>query len=236
MTVTRDEYNALDTAFNYFNEELFDSKLSPCLITFQRRSRTRGYYSPDRFSNRNFEARADEIALNPSTFEGRTDEEILSTLVHEMVHQYQSEHGTPGRGRYHNKEWAMMMMERGLMPSDTGEPGGNMTGQSMTHYIIKDGPFQLACRRLIDRGFRLNWQDKVAFASVKVGPTGKAKTKAAKRSSKTKFTCFRCKQNAWAKQSANLLCGVCYRESGEIVRMKNGQATLDDPFSVLISQ
>ncbi len=45
-------------------------------------------------------------------------------------------------------------MERvGLMPSDTGEPGGRKVGQSMTHYIIAGGPFDMACDELLTGHF-----------------------------------------------------------------------------------
>jgi hypothetical protein len=36
-----------------------------------------------------------ELALNPNSFPGRSDEDILSTLVHEMCHNRQSSKGIP---------------------------------------------------------------------------------------------------------------------------------------------
>ena len=50
--------------------------------------------------------------MNPKYF-GKTDVWILSVLVHEMAHVWQQEHGKPGRGRYHNKEWAAKMLALG---------------------------------------------------------------------------------------------------------------------------
>ncbi len=48
-------------------------------------------------------------------------------------------------------------MERvGLMPSDTGQPGGRKVGQSMTHYIITGGAFDRACDELNARNFQLS--------------------------------------------------------------------------------
>src|SRR5262245_14971271 len=35
--------------------------------------------------------------------------QILSTLVHEMVHGEQHHYGKPSRGGYHNKQWADWM-------------------------------------------------------------------------------------------------------------------------------
>ena len=63
-------------------------------------------------SRRHAEETTDEIALNPATFHDRTAEEILSTLVHEMVHLWQHHFGTPSRASYHNREWAAKMKER----------------------------------------------------------------------------------------------------------------------------
>ena len=42
----------------------------------------------------------------------------------------------------------------------------------------------------------------------------------AKKSSKTKFTCPDCGQNAWAKPDALLICGECFDEGeGDICFM-----------------
>jgi ribosomal protein S27AE len=44
--------------------------------------------------------------------------------------------------------------------------------------------------------------------------------KAPKKSSKNKFTCPDCGQNAWAKPEAHLICGECYdEEDGKICVM-----------------
>jgi len=140
----------------------------------------------------------DEIALNPDTFENRSDTEILSTLVHEMTHLWQSHYGKKvSRKSYHNAEWAGKMELIGLMPSDTGKPGGKRTGQRMTHYIIEAGPFQVEVEKLIKSGFKLTWQCKSTEAKQK------------QPKSKIKYSCPECGQNAWAKPDAKLMCGQC---------------------------
>src|SRR5215475_5793090 len=143
-----------------------------------------------------------ELALNPDVFTGRSDELILSTLVHEMVHVWQETHGTPPRRCYHDRQWAAKMKEIGLQPSTTGEPGGKEIGQSVTHYILPDGRFALAYTELAASGFRLNWQS-VPFN----GAERKKKT-----ASKTKYTCPMCGTNAWAKPQTKLICGACYED------------------------
>src|SRR6516225_9588180 len=95
----------------------------------------------EKFSHRTGNEARSEIALNPATFRGRTDREIASTLLHEMVHLWQYYFGKPPRKGYHNREWGDKMESLGLMPSEDGQPGGKRTGQRVTHYIIEGGPF-----------------------------------------------------------------------------------------------
>ena len=198
-TVTIDAYTALEAAYDWFNTELFARALPSCLITLQRKARSRGYFANDRFEHRREGSTTDEIALNPDTFRGRSDKEILSTLVHEMVHCWQRHFGTVGRAGYHNKEWAEAMVRIGLMPSETGEAGGKTTGQSVTHYIMAGEAFDRAAEALLATGFQLRWQ---SYACDAEAAQRKAK-------SKTKFTCPGCGQNAWAKPDASLMCGDC---------------------------
>ena len=53
---------------------------------------------------------------------------------------------------YHNKEWAAKMREIGLMPTDTGQPGGKDTGQKVTHFIEPGGRFEQACTAYLATG------------------------------------------------------------------------------------
>ena len=162
QTPTHEAYGELETAFDHFNAVLFDGLLKVPMLTLQREKRTYGYCSRQRFLSRNNGNLVDEIAMNPAYFAVRSIRESLSTLVHEMVHQWQFHHGTPGRRGYHNKEWGRKMEAVGLMPSNTGKPGGMKTGEQMTHYIITDGAFDRACKTLLTRDFTLSWVDKYA--------------------------------------------------------------------------
>ena len=130
------------------------------LFTLQRERRTFGYCSRQRFVSRSSGILVDEIAMNPAYFAVRSIRQSLSTLAHEMVHQWQYHHGKPGRRGYHNLEWADKMESVGLMPSDTGLPGGKRTGEQMTHYIVDGGPFDLACAELLTKEFTLSWLDR----------------------------------------------------------------------------
>ena len=102
---------------------------------------------------------SDEIALNPRDIRTRPLINVLSTVVHEMVHLAQHHFGKPSRNGYHNRQWATAMKAIGLQPSDTGEPGGRETGQQVSHYVVPGGPFDLACQELLADGFTLPWGD-----------------------------------------------------------------------------
>jgi hypothetical protein len=91
--ITLKEYQGFQRAYDFFNRELFGGSLPQVLVTLQRHANTRGYFSPERFSGRLTEAAVHELALNPDNFTGRTDEMILSTLVHEMCHVWQQTYG-----------------------------------------------------------------------------------------------------------------------------------------------
>jgi hypothetical protein len=199
--ITITEYQGFQRAYDFFNRELFGGLLPQVLVTLQRHANTRGYFSPERFSGRLDESAVHELALNPDTFTGNTDEVILSTLVHEMAHVWQQTHGKAPRKGYHDRQWAQKMREVGLQPSSTGEEGGAETGQSMSHYIIPEGRFANAYAKLAATGFQLHWQSAPASGEGR-----------AKKSSKTKFTCPECGQNAWAKPDALLICGECFDE------------------------
>ena len=151
---TRTTYQGLTEAYDFFNERLFAGRLPRCLITMQRQKGAYGYFAGKRFGSRDGAEVTDEIALNPAHFKSRTTEESLSTLAHEMCHLQQEHFGKPGRTSYHNKEWAGMMEAIGLIPSDTGAPGGKQTGQKVSHYIAGGGRFERACRRADRAGLR----------------------------------------------------------------------------------
>jgi hypothetical protein len=206
--LTESEYRTLQDAYDFFNGALFSGKLPQVLITLQRHARARGYFSAERFQHRGpGQERIHEIALNPDGFVGRSDEKILSTLVHEMTHVWQEELGERGRGRYHNREWAQKMHSIGLMPSDTGEPGGKTTGDRVSHYILPDGLFATECCRFL-KDAHLSWESASENGEV-ANPTRSV--------TRCKFTCPICGDNLWGRAGAEPACGRCTGATGELI-------------------
>lgn len=194
---TSTTYKTLDNAYNFFNIHLFEGKLPTCLITMQRKGKARGYFCPERFEARKEDKyHTHEIALNPQYFSDRSDEEIISTLVHEMVHLWQQENGNPSRAGYHNKQWVEKMEDIGLIPSSTGEEGGAQTGHSVSHYIDEKGKYASLIPIFFEENEPLTFQDRPVMSAAK-----------AKAKNKVKYTCPECKLNAWGKPNVSLMCG-----------------------------
>jgi predicted SprT family Zn-dependent metalloprotease len=209
--LTADEYQKIQQAFNFFNCELYkDQPVPQPLITFSRRGGSFGYFSAKRFQGKRNSATAGELSLNPDHF-ARPDIEIAGTLVHEMCHAWQYAWGHPSRAGYHNVEWGSRMKQIGLYPSSTGRPGGRETGGSVSHYIIPDGPFDRAFKKLAATGWRLDWQSRA--------PERK------QRNSKTKHTCPQCGRNVWGVPEPEYVdchkCGVLMIPQDKAVELAN---------------
>lgn len=201
-------YDDIKTAFDYYNAEFWGGELPPVFLSVRAKANSAGYFSPNRLHKPEEENKGKakkvkseqesvhEIAFNPSTF-NRPITFILSTLVHEMVHLWQEEHGTKkSKNGYHNKEWAGEMERIGLIPSSTGEPGGAKTGQHMGDYIEAGGWFDRVTRDLVSKhDFNLFYEY----------PHSKKKAP----NSKVKFTCPKCGSNAWGKPDLEIDCRPC---------------------------
>jgi len=95
MEPTQETYSQLHKAYGFFNQVLFSNRLTPCVITLQRKKGAYGYFWGNTWKARRGGTVTDEIALNPDSFQDRSDMEVLSTLVHEMTHLEQQHFGKP---------------------------------------------------------------------------------------------------------------------------------------------
>jgi predicted SprT family Zn-dependent metalloprotease len=233
---TRSTYRELQHAYDTFNAQVFGGTLPPCLLTLQREKRTYGYFSSNRFGHRDGHT-TDEIALNPEYFAVLPLVEVLQTIAHEMTHLWQAHFGKPGRGRYHNDEWATKMEAIGLMPSHSGMPGGRRVGDCMADYALPGGRFLKAVEALVATdGFQISWYDRfaqpqglyppVAAATAAELPAAAlrplaqpdANSPAAPllerpnpldRSNRVKYQCPACRLNVWGKRGLSLKCNAC---------------------------
>lgn len=198
----QETYTEFQTAYDFFNQELFANRLPVCLITYQRKAKTKGYFADGRFENVKNGKIIDEIAMNPDYFRGEniTPKTILSTLVHEMCHLWQKYYGKPGRNRYHNQEWAEMMLQVGLHPTDNGSLTGKMTGDKVSHRIIDGGTFDRVSDKLLTK-IKIAWVDRW---------TGAAAINRSQLKNKIKYVCPVCHLNVWGKPEIHIICGSCH--------------------------
>lgn len=163
ITPTEELYASLKTAYDHFNKALFDGELPDVVLTIDNNPRTRGYFSPQRWTNKQGEL-VHQVSMNSTRFAADPLISVLSTLVHEACHVWQQEFGNPGRGKYHNEQWVDKMKEIGLKPvalDSKGLPNGKETGDRVSHQIVRDGKFVVACTELIKDGiYDLAWTDR----------------------------------------------------------------------------
>jgi hypothetical protein len=233
-------YSELQKAYDHFNATLFENKLSPCLITLRSSSHAYGYHHSKRFVSPKGEF-LDELGLHPGFFTLRPVEEVLSTLVHEMVHHWQEHFGSSTPSNAHNREWGKKMKEVGLIPSNTALPGGKTTGRTMSHYIEPDGQFIKACRDVVNSGFKIEWLDRHAprpeaytddhqkklreagvAVEVSVAPVRELPSlpngaslvvppAPKKEATRVRYHCQECDVKAWAAPDTPIVCGNCQK-------------------------
>ena len=198
-TATAATYVRLQDAFDHFNGALFDGELPSPLITLQRKARSRGYFTPQKFVHRSIEGlRVDELALNPTAFHGQPDESILGFLVHLMCFAWQHHCGHASRSGYHNSEWAQKTQAIGLMPASAQTDTTARTGDRVEHSIVPGGPFDIACRELLAGGKIVYFEDGRSLVE-----------RDRKAASKQCFSCPNCGQRVWGRSATRVRCDEC---------------------------
>jgi len=220
---TNDQFAAYRAMWAYFNTTLFGGTLGHIFLNFSRLARSLGFFSPERWRNAGNQT-THEISLNPDHLTHGNAKDSASTLVHEMAHLWRWEQGMqpgskPPRSGYHDTKWADKMVEIGLMPSDTGKPGGKRTGYRMGHYIIPGGAFERAFDAMpaecqlpwtaVDRDRDNDGDDGESVEGVAKPDEADEAKKTAARKVKVKYSCPDCELNVWGKPGLNLHCNEC---------------------------
>ena len=201
--VTKEQYAALQSSFEYLNKELFNNKIPNVLLTFSRKTKAYGFFVPALWHTKDKTTTAHEIALNPDYFEERELAKVYSTLVHEMCHAWQQEYGNAPRRCYHNKQFSEMMEKVGLITSSTGMQGGKRTGQHVSHYIQEGGKFEKAMAAMPHELY-------IPFIAESLKKKGNTVKKA--KPLHVSYVCPICGQTVKGNAELNIVCGNCHVE------------------------
>lgn len=201
------QFGALNEAFKYFNENLFDNKLPlPVLVLCKSLRKSYGSYSYQTWID-NCGNKFDQININPKFLSKSSAKEIYSTLVHEMVHLWQFNFTDKTKNGYHDKQFAQAMLRIGLQTSNTGEIGGKTTGQRMSDYILEDGKFAEAFSKM-PKKFVLPFIHSHFKGSDNV-VTSEVDNIIVNAKNKVKYRCPSCEMAVWGKSNLKIECMNC---------------------------
>lgn len=134
---------ALQAAFNAINRDFYNNELEKVIITTKegRKKSAYGWIEVNKNWQQNGKARH-EINISVDFLGERTVVETITTLMHEMAHLYNIQHGikdTTRSGLYHNKEFKKTAEDHGLMVSRMEKTGWSYTTASeKTIFWIKE--------------------------------------------------------------------------------------------------
>lgn len=182
----------LEEAFDLLNEHYFESALSKSVITVQSTPSAYGHFTTKRIW-KDDQVERYEINLGAETLH-RPIEEVVATLIHEMVHQYCAENDikdTSRGGTYHNKRFKKEAEKRGLIITYNHRIGFSITQPSSE--LLS---FVQSTKRLE----QISWhrQTRVPEPNVTVSS-----------SSTRKYECDQCGMSVRATKEVNIICGDC---------------------------
>ena len=187
----------LEDAYGVFNREYFNGELPMVMITIQSSLKAYGHCTTKKIwasgSDRYYE-------LNLSAeYLSRPIENVMATLVHEMVHIYCMETGikdTSNNGRYHNKRFKTEAEMRDLKIAYAPTIGWSVT--EPTEVFIRNVK---------------NWGLYDACENYRLGALqtddSEGTDKPRKKSSTRKYYCPVCGNSVRATKDVNILCMDC---------------------------
>lgn len=141
----------LEKMYNTLNMDKFAGELPTPIITVQSKPGTWGHCTIGKVWKRK-DGETYEMNIAAEVMD-REIEEIIDTLLHEMVHLYCRENGiqeVSRGGKYHNKKFKALAEEKGLVCVQAGQYGWNTQGignDSLIEYALEKGWSELKISR-----------------------------------------------------------------------------------------
>ena len=193
----------LNKLFDLLNEEFFESELSRPTITIQSTPRAYGHFSLRNDAWVSKLGATHEINLGAGTL-ARPIEDVVATLLHEMVHYYNHVNGIKDTSRgytYHNRRFKDAAEARGLLVSHSDTYGWSHTepGEALLDFVLANGLTDILINRNESMGYRITGTGTHS-GGISVTP---------KTSSTRKYLCPCCGMSVRATKVVRVQCMDC---------------------------
>ena len=197
----------LNKVFDLLNEEFFECELSRPTITIQSTPKAYGHFSLREDTWVSKLGGTHEINIGAGTL-SRPIEEVVATLLHEMVHYYNHVKGVQDCSRgntYHNKRFKTAAESRDLCVEHSDKYGWSHTSptESLLDFIIKNGLTDILINRNEFSGFQIPGTGT---------HSGTGTTLPVKPSSSRKYICPCCGNSVRATKIVNIACLDCGKQ------------------------
>lgn len=194
----------LNKIFDLLNEHFFENALSRPTITIQSTPKAYGHFTTRSDTWISASGESHEINIGAGTL-SRPIEDVVATLLHEMVHYYNYVNGIQDcsrGGTYHNKRFRDAAKSRGLQVEHDNKYGWTLTspGDELLDFVVENDLTDI----LITRN---DWcWSAVGTAGNHIG--GGIETPP-KKSSSRKYVCPNCGISVRATKVVRIACVNC---------------------------
>lgn len=199
----------LEHGFDVLNEVYFNNGLPPVVITIMTSKRTYGHFTVHK-EWKVKEERLNEINISAEHLD-RPIENVMATLLHEMVHYYCQLNGiadTSQSGRYHNKRFKEEAEKRGLTIGQARYIGWSVTSPTLEFINVLKG-HRIEKPLEINRDGIVNITGVTGTDGTMTGVSGTVGVMGKRKCSTRKYKCPSCGNSFRATKDINVLCMDC---------------------------
>ena len=194
----------LNKIFDLLNTEFFESALSRPTITIQSTPKAYGHFSLREDTWISKIGGTHEINIGAGTL-SRPIEEVVATLLHEMIHYYNYENGVQDCSRgntYHNKRFKEVAESHGLIVEHSDKDGWSHTSptEELIDFVINNDLTDILLNRNEFTGFQIGGTG--THSGTYGGTTPKT-------SSTRKYICPCCGTSVRATRTVRIACMDC---------------------------
>lgn len=202
----------LEKIFRALNQDYFGGEIDEPVITIQNRSDSYGHVTILKtWSIKGQEEKRHELNIS-SAYMARPIEEVVATMLHEMVHLWNLKHEIQDCSRgatYHNKKFRDKALEIGLNCQHHDKYGWTITSASeqIIDYIIRKGWTELDMTDGVD--FSQFWTKGGDQTTGTAGIPINTKPPKQNKSGSRKYVCPKCSMIVRATREVRVKCADC---------------------------